>query len=328
MIATRLFDATVSSALVIFAMFLLLRDGKSGPGGPIYGALRAAGARCRSPERGSPHTAPKGVEHDCSHGCFREAGRPCRRRPVERRTGGPAHRHRRESEQASRFAARGVRVRRGDDSVPETLGPAVDDVERLLLISGLDIGRRVEQHRAVIDAARAAGVRLIAYTSLLKADSSTLPMAGEHAATEALLRGVGAAVCAAPQRLLHRELHRSSRHLARARCAARVGAARASRRSIANGLRGCGRRGRHDRWTRRKDVRACRRSCLHDAGARRSRLDLGRPKHSLPGCPRLGAPERARASWPPGGDGRLSGYDRRGDLRAATSTPRVTIFTR
>jgi NAD(P)H dehydrogenase (quinone) len=43
----------------------------------------------------------------------------------------------------------------------------------------------------VIDAAAAAGVRLIAYTSLLKADSSTLPMAGEHAATEALLRASG-----------------------------------------------------------------------------------------------------------------------------------------
>jgi len=97
----------------------------------------------------------------------------------------------RSPEKAERFASRGVQVRRGDYSVPETLAPALAEVKRLLLISGMDLGKRVEQHQAVIEAAKAAGVELIAYTSLLRADSSTLPIAGEHHATEKLLRDSG-----------------------------------------------------------------------------------------------------------------------------------------
>ena len=94
-------------------------------------------------------------------------------------------------EKAGRFASRGVQVRRGDYSAPETLAPALAGVERLLLISGMDLGKRVKQHRAVIEAAKAAGAELIAYTSLLRAGTSTLPIAGEHKATEELLRGSG-----------------------------------------------------------------------------------------------------------------------------------------
>jgi NAD(P)H dehydrogenase (quinone) len=82
-------------------------------------------------------------------------------------------------------------VRRGDYSAPQTLASALAGVKRLLLVSGTDLGNRVEQHRAVIEAAKAVGVELIAYTSLLRADSSTLPIAGEHKATEELLRASG-----------------------------------------------------------------------------------------------------------------------------------------
>jgi NAD(P)H dehydrogenase (quinone) len=97
----------------------------------------------------------------------------------------------RSPEKAGRFAARGVQVRRGDYAAPEMLVPALAGVERLLLVSGTDLGRRVDQHRAMIGVAKAAGVRLVLYTSVLRADSSTLPIAGEHAATEELLRGSG-----------------------------------------------------------------------------------------------------------------------------------------
>jgi NAD(P)H dehydrogenase (quinone) len=86
------------------------------------------------------------------------------------------------------FAARGVRVRHGDYSMPETLAPALAGIERLLLVSGSEAGRRTAQHRAVIEAAKVAGVRLIAYTSVLRADTTTLPIAAEHRETEALLR--------------------------------------------------------------------------------------------------------------------------------------------
>ena len=64
-------------------------------------------------------------------------------------------------------------------------------VDRLLLISSSEIGRRVPQHKAVIDAAKAAGVKLIAYTSLLHADTSSLGLADEHRHTEVLLKESG-----------------------------------------------------------------------------------------------------------------------------------------
>ena len=94
-------------------------------------------------------------------------------------------------EKAGEFASRGVEVRRADYSAPETLAPALAGVKRLLLVAGNDLGKRVDQHRAVIEAAKAAAVELIAYTSVLRADSSTLPIAGEHRATEELLRASG-----------------------------------------------------------------------------------------------------------------------------------------
>jgi NAD(P)H dehydrogenase (quinone) len=97
----------------------------------------------------------------------------------------------RNPDKAARFAGRGVQVRRGDYSVPETLTPALVGVERLLIVSSSAIGNRTAQHRAVIEAAKAAGVKLIAYTSVLRADTTTLPIADEHRETEALLHQAG-----------------------------------------------------------------------------------------------------------------------------------------
>ncbi|ORM77288.1 NAD(P)-dependent oxidoreductase, partial [Pantoea deleyi] len=92
---------------------------------------------------------------------------------------------------AADLAAQGVIVRQADYGQPETLEAAFAGVEKLLLISGSEVGQREAQHRAVIAAARAAGVRFIAYTSLLHADTSPLGLALEHRATEALLRDSG-----------------------------------------------------------------------------------------------------------------------------------------
>lgn len=85
------------------------------------------------------------------------------------------------------MAELGVVVRELDYDRPETVRAAMDGVTQVLLISGSEIGRRVPQHRAVVDAAVAARVEHIAYTSVLRADTSSLPVAPEHAATEALL---------------------------------------------------------------------------------------------------------------------------------------------
>jgi len=64
-------------------------------------------------------------------------------------------------------------------------------VDVLLLVSASDPGRRVPQHAAVIDAAKAAGVRRIVYTSILRADTTTIALAPDHKATEELIRASG-----------------------------------------------------------------------------------------------------------------------------------------
>lgn len=94
----------------------------------------------------------------------------------------------RDTAKAADLAARGVEVRAFDYSQPEGLVAALNGVDRLLLISGNAIGQRVQQHTAVIEAATVAGVPLVAYTSVLHADTAkTLAVAPEHVATEQLL---------------------------------------------------------------------------------------------------------------------------------------------
>jgi NAD(P)H dehydrogenase (quinone) len=87
--------------------------------------------------------------------------------------------------------AEGVPVRLADYDRPETLAPAFEGTDRLLFISGSEAGKRVEQHRAVIDAAVRAGVGHVVYTSITKADTSTNPLAPEHLATEELIKASG-----------------------------------------------------------------------------------------------------------------------------------------
>lgn len=86
-------------------------------------------------------------------------------------------------------AAAGVSVRAFDYDAVDAA--ALAGVERLLLISANEVGKRGPQHQAVIDAAKAAGVALIAYTSILHAPTSTIGLAEEHRATEAALAASG-----------------------------------------------------------------------------------------------------------------------------------------
>lgn len=97
----------------------------------------------------------------------------------------------RNPDKAADLAALGVQVRQADYALPETLGPAFAGADKLLLISSSEVGQRAKQHQAVIDAAKAAGVQLIAYTSLLHADVSPLGLAVEHKQTEAALAASG-----------------------------------------------------------------------------------------------------------------------------------------
>ena len=86
----------------------------------------------------------------------------------------------------------GVQVREADYNKPGTLEQALPGIERLLLISSSEVGRRITQHGNVIDAAKKAGVKHVAYTSLLHADTSALTrLAEEHGPTEAKLKASG-----------------------------------------------------------------------------------------------------------------------------------------
>lgn len=89
------------------------------------------------------------------------------------------------------LAARGVQVREADYNDRTALNAALQGVEKLLLISSSEVGQRTRQHANIINAAAQAGVRLIAYTSLLHADRSPLGLASEHIATEKMLADSG-----------------------------------------------------------------------------------------------------------------------------------------
>lgn len=92
---------------------------------------------------------------------------------------------------AADLAARGIEVRQADYSRPETLASAFKPGDAVLFISSSELGQRAEQHAAVVEAAKAAGVARLVYTSLLRADTSPLPIAGEHLATEQAIRASG-----------------------------------------------------------------------------------------------------------------------------------------
>ncbi|EOL9052440.1 SDR family oxidoreductase [Cronobacter turicensis] len=92
---------------------------------------------------------------------------------------------------AATLSAKGVQVRAADYSDVAALTAALAGVEKLLLISSSEVGQRAPQHRNVIDAAKTAGVKLIAYTSLLHAARSPLGLADEHVATEKMLADAG-----------------------------------------------------------------------------------------------------------------------------------------
>lgn len=86
-----------------------------------------------------------------------------------------------------------VEVREADYNDPNTFERALVGIDTLLLISSSELGKRSEQHGHVIAAAKKAGVSWIIYTSVLHADVSTLSLAAEHLATEAMIKESGIA---------------------------------------------------------------------------------------------------------------------------------------
>jgi NAD(P)H dehydrogenase (quinone) len=94
-------------------------------------------------------------------------------------------------EKAKDLGALGVQVRQADYTQPSSWDAALKGADKVLLISSNEIGQRAKQHKVVIDAAKRAGVKLLAYTSVLRADTSPLGLAAEHKETEVAIRASG-----------------------------------------------------------------------------------------------------------------------------------------
>jgi len=94
-------------------------------------------------------------------------------------------------EKVADLAERGVQVREADYDDASAVEQALAGTDRLLLISGSELGTRVAQHGTVLRAAQAAGVGLVAYTSGPKAETSALAVAPDHLATERLIAELG-----------------------------------------------------------------------------------------------------------------------------------------
>src|SRR3954454_6333049 len=93
----------------------------------------------------------------------------------------------RDPQKVAELAGRGVQVRQADYADPDAVDVALKGTDRLLLVSGSEVGQRVTQHGNVLQAAKSNGVGLVVYTSAPKADDTPLPLAPEHIATERLI---------------------------------------------------------------------------------------------------------------------------------------------
>lgn len=92
---------------------------------------------------------------------------------------------------AAALSQQGIVVRQADYTDQAAFTQALNGVDKLLLISSSEVGQRAVQHQNVINAAKAADVKFIAYTSLLHADTSPLGLHVEHVATEKALAESG-----------------------------------------------------------------------------------------------------------------------------------------
>ncbi|AGL13595.1 SDR family oxidoreductase [Actinoplanes sp. N902-109] len=94
-------------------------------------------------------------------------------------------------EKVKELADRGVIVKQASYDDPASLREAFAGADKLLFVSGSEVGQRVQQHQNVVDAAKAAGISKIVYTSAPHAATSDMILAGEHVATENALTASG-----------------------------------------------------------------------------------------------------------------------------------------
>lgn len=92
---------------------------------------------------------------------------------------------------AQDLISKGIEIREADYKSEEALEKAFQGVNQVVMISGSEVGQRVQQHTNIVNAAKKAHVKYIAYTSILKADTSKMLLAKEHLATEELIKASG-----------------------------------------------------------------------------------------------------------------------------------------
>ncbi|WP_200215272.1 SDR family oxidoreductase [Micromonospora coerulea] len=97
----------------------------------------------------------------------------------------------RDADRLAELAGSGVVTRQADYDDRASLRAAFAGAEKLMFVSGSEVGRRAAQHHHVVTAAKEAGVGLVVYTSIVKADTSSLTLAAEHRATEEEIRASG-----------------------------------------------------------------------------------------------------------------------------------------
>ena len=99
----------------------------------------------------------------------------------------------RDAKKGEKLKEKGIEIRIADYSKPETLKEAFKGVDKLLFISGIP-GQAVPrdvQHKNVIEAAKACGIKYIAYTSLINCEKNPAILSGDHKATEKMLKESG-----------------------------------------------------------------------------------------------------------------------------------------
>lgn len=97
----------------------------------------------------------------------------------------------RDAAKARDLAAAGVELRVANYDDPASVTAALRGVNRVVLVSSSELGKRTPQHQAVIDAAKVNGVSLLVYTSLLRPETQAPALGAEHVETEAALRASG-----------------------------------------------------------------------------------------------------------------------------------------
>jgi NAD(P)H dehydrogenase (quinone) len=93
----------------------------------------------------------------------------------------------RDAAKLASLAELGVTTRQAAYEDLEALKAAFAGADKVLFVSGSEVGSRIPQHRNVVEAAKDAGVSLVVYTSAPKADTTDMRLAAEHKATEQML---------------------------------------------------------------------------------------------------------------------------------------------